>query len=110
MYISFLHNGNNQRRSDTSLHDLPHNDKMDLRLYLRGTNHNLKKKQNIEPGLMQHNIWVTIGLVGLLILVFINIIINYGLMFINDLREPQYFPWSILTIFSVTVTVSVAVL
>ena len=46
----------------------------------------------------------------LLILVFINIIINYGLMFINDLREPQYFPWSILTIFSVTVTVSVAVL
>jgi hypothetical protein len=48
MYFSYLHNGNNHRRSDTSLHDWPHNDKTDLRLYLLGTNHNLKKKQNIE--------------------------------------------------------------
>ena len=109
MYISYLHNGNNQRKSDTSPHDWSHNDKTDLRLYLLGANHNLKKKQNIEAGLMQHNIWVTIGLVGLL-QVFIDMIINYSLMFMNDLREPQYFPWSILTIFSVTVTVRVAVL
>ena len=54
MYISYLHNGNNQRRSDASLHDWPHNDKTDLRLYLLWTNHNLKKKQNIEVGLMQY--------------------------------------------------------
>ena len=38
----------------TSLHDWPHNDKTDLRLYLLGTNHNLKKKQNIETGLMEY--------------------------------------------------------
>jgi hypothetical protein len=48
-----LHNGNNQRRSDASLHDWLHNDKTDLRLYLLGTNHYLRKKQNIEVVLMQ---------------------------------------------------------
>jgi hypothetical protein len=29
-------------------------DKTDLRLYLLGTNHNLRKKQNIEVELMQY--------------------------------------------------------
>jgi hypothetical protein len=33
MYISYLHNENNQR-SDMSLHDWPHNDKTDLQPYL----------------------------------------------------------------------------
>jgi hypothetical protein len=51
---AYFHNGNNQRRSDMSLHDWRHNDRTDLRLYLFGTNHNLKKKQNIEAVLIQY--------------------------------------------------------
>ena len=52
MYIEYLHNRNNQRNNDMSLHDWSHNDKSDLKLYLLGTNHNLKEKQNIEAELI----------------------------------------------------------
>ena len=52
MYIEYLHNRNNQRSNDMSLHDWSHNDKTDPKLYLLGTNHNLKEKQNIEAGLI----------------------------------------------------------
>ena len=42
------------KQSDMSLHDWPYNDMTDLRLYLLRANHNLRKKQNIEVGLMQY--------------------------------------------------------
>jgi hypothetical protein len=74
-----LHNENNQR-SDLSLHDWPHNDKTDLRLYLLGTNRNLKKKQNIEAGLMQYLGWE--------LQMFYNIQNNNAPMYFCDLIPP----------------------
>ena len=40
MYVLYLHNRNNRRRNDRSLRNWHHNNKVDLRLYLLGTNRN----------------------------------------------------------------------
>jgi len=51
--ISYVYNRNNRRRNDKGLHVWHHNDKTDLSKYLLGTNHNSRKKQNMEGWLMQ---------------------------------------------------------